>query len=253
MPRSSSSPSFIPKEKESFELPNQARSTALDPLVLIGITVFLAVLAVWTGMVLYGRYVEAETAVLERTLKQEERLLNEKVVEHLLATDRQFSAARRLVDRHLAPSRVFTILEDRTVDGLRYTSFSYEGAPDGGEAVVSLAGEAGNFSAVVEQSEILAQAPEITQSQFSGLDRDRESGRIRFSLELSLPISDLRYRDTVDDSDPDPDSETAADLRSEEVETELAREASGESGESPADDLEDPADSAETSDNPINQ
>lgn len=249
MPRSSS-PSFIPKEKESFELPSQGRSTALDPMVLIGITVFLAVLAVWTGVVLYGRYIEAETAVLERTLKQEERLLNEKVVEHLLATDRQFSAARRLVDRHLAPSRIFTILEDRTVDGLRYTSFSYEGAPDGGEAVVSLTGEAGSFSAVVEQSEVLERSPEITASEFSGLNRDRDSNNISFGLELSLPIGDFRYRDTLDESESG--SETAASRPAEEAETELAQGSSGESEGGSAE--EGPAeDSAETSDNPVNQ
>lgn len=193
--------SFIPGNRGSYGLSSQRKKKVLDTALITGITLFLIALLVWIGVLIYQQYLENEVDIKDQTLTREIQNLDRNVVDQLVEANRQFSSAVGLLNRHIAPSIIFEILEDITVQGLRYTSFSYEGSPTD-NALITLKGEAHNFSTVITQDSLFEESNLISSHSFFNVDRTVSNegvGTVVFDLEIEIPMNIFRYSEVHED------------------------------------------------------
>ncbi|MEX0672477.1 MAG: PilN domain-containing protein [Candidatus Paceibacterota bacterium] len=192
MPNSSLNTSFIPKQNNGS---GHSRKKTGFGLPLLGASLaLLLVLGAWTGLELYHNYLEVEIEERKGEIDDERATLNTEAVDELLRADRRMKLADDILRRHIAPSNIFQELEDLTASGLRYTSLSYTGTPNGG-ATIELEGEAHNFGTVVTLADTFTASPFFSTAEFFDLNKSEEEGArgVTFAAELTVSAGDMRY------------------------------------------------------------
>lgn len=119
--------------------------------VLAGIMSTCAVVAS-VGVFVYKSFSinELEAAKAELKAASAEDMGNQKKISELQAYDLKLSIARKLLDEHLAPSRVFEELERSTKETVAFKQFDYHYEP-GFEVMLSLVGNTKELDSVFLQ------------------------------------------------------------------------------------------------------
>lgn len=146
--------------------------------VVVGITILMAV-----GVFIYGRFLQGEADKKAAELQYAQQSVNEDTVEGFLRLKNRLMSATSILDKHIVLSEFFTVLENLTLKGVRFTALGITVTPDRG-AEVKMSGVARDFNALAAQSAAFANDKRIKQAIFSGINVD-ESGVI-FSLAAKL-------------------------------------------------------------------
>ncbi|MEX1026810.1 MAG: PilN domain-containing protein [Candidatus Paceibacterota bacterium] len=196
MPDSSINTSFIPKKNSGGTGRSVGRRGRLGWPLLGSFLILLLVLAGWVGLELYTNNLEEQIDARQQTLAVERATLNTRAVEEILRADRRMKLADAVLQQHIAPSAILRELEQRTVDGLRYTTLSYEQDGPRADGVLTLEGEAHNFATVVVQADLFKQSPLFSGVAFSDLNKStsRVSDGVVFTAQLTVPADAIRYR-----------------------------------------------------------
>lgn len=162
----------------------------------VGIAVFLLSIAGWVGVLLYQSYIQEEIHIKSQELSHEMDLINTSVVDRLTQVDNQIDSSEELLNRHIAPTILFSKLSDMTIQGVRYNSFSYEGNPLA-PITVSLSGEAHDFSTLVQQADSLERDPFASSTEFSSVTKSDEGDRVGFGLTMTIRPDEIRYKKLI--------------------------------------------------------
>lgn len=181
--------SFIPKKPVVVE---RARPTARSGIFLVfSVLVFLAVAVAYGGVYFYQNSLTQSIASKQKALELAKNRFEPGRISELDTLDRRISAAKSILSRHVAVSPIFAILENTTLPGIRYTSFTYE-LSDAGKVTVKLSGESSGYRGIALQSDLLTEDKDVLDPVFSNLSLDNR-GNVLFDLTFSVRAELVNY------------------------------------------------------------
>lgn len=122
IPRSS----FIPKETSAAIPTRIKRRRTFHVFNFLASALLVVAILLAGGTYFYKYTLDNKLVSVKEQLREQTNLFSEERLAEVRAFDRQLRAAQYLLDKHLAPSKIFTALEKDTVDRIRFTSFLYE-------------------------------------------------------------------------------------------------------------------------------
>lgn len=183
--------SFIPRDTARSGPTGPAyASGGFDLLMLGGIILFVASVSLAIGVFLYLQFVESSLAGKSEQLQRAQEAFEPALIAELTRLDDRMTAADDVLNQHLAPSELFRILEDLTLETISLTSLNFE-ANSGGNVSVSLAGVARSVNSIALQADLFGKHVAITSPIFSNINRD-ENG-VLFDVSATLNPTAIRY------------------------------------------------------------
>lgn len=185
--------SFIPK-KPITAAPARRRG-GLGLILFITILVFLVSIVAAGGVYAYEQYLKKAIVSKSESLSRARAAYEPAVIEELIRLNQRLKLAQQVLDSHIAPSAVFKLLEDVTLQNVRYRSFEFSTDGQGG-ATLALNGEARAFTDVALQSDAFASVRSLKDLIFRDINLEA-TGRVIFSIGANVEASHLRYSSSI--------------------------------------------------------
>ncbi len=185
--------SFIPKKTM---VPGGAfpRSSSLFSFAanLIFVVAIISLVVVF----LYQKYLEGQVSQMSANLSSTRVALQPNVITELSRSDERIISANDLLNKHVALSDFFALLQSLTLQNLRFTSFSYSENAQG-VLTVSMKGQAPTYSTVAVQENIFNNNNNFINPTFSNLDLD-DKGNVVFDFQSQLNPKAVSYKEQFD-------------------------------------------------------
>jgi len=188
--------SFIPTDtvRNSPSGPSYNRSAGFDLLLLGGIILFIASVALAIGVFLYLQFVQASLGSKSEQLQRAQEAFEPALIAELTRLDDRMIAAETILQQHIAPSELFRILEDLTLETISLSSLNFQ-ANSGSSMEMTLVGVARSVNSIALQADLYGKHVAITSPIFSNINRD-ESG-VFFDVSATLNPNSLRYHNIL--------------------------------------------------------
>lgn len=183
--------SFIPKQQAAPLAPLEKRRRPINFLMLIAVFIFIVGVAASGGLFAYKLYLERmndSIAAQIEALKPDESAIND-----LKQFNMRVNTGNKLLSAHTTLLPIFSLLENATIENVRFTSFGYAANSDTNSATLHLGGQAKNYEAIALQSDAFGASGAIKNSVFSGLAFDAASKNINFSVTANVDLGYLSY------------------------------------------------------------
>ncbi len=179
--------SFIPKKP----LVGESRVGGGGLVMFLAVLIFIASFLAAGGAFAYSKYLDRALADKDASLKKAEGAFDTASIVELSRLDIRLIEGRNLLDSHIAPSGVFTLLSATTLERVQFTSLTV-GVETEGSARIELKGVADSFSSLALQSDQFSAAKVLRDVVFSGISNDAQ-GRVQFSVSATVDPSILSY------------------------------------------------------------
>jgi len=187
--------SFIPKKPMIEERTVKARP--VNFFTVISIIVLFTMLISAGGVYFYRGVVNKSIASKQNTLLLAQSRFEPARIEQLQTLDKRLKASTDILQKHIAVSPIFEILEDITMKTVRYTEFSYEQGGDKDiKVVISMSGEAVGYRSIALQSELFGRESRLIDPVFSNLTLNN-NGNVIFDLQFSVAPSLVQYQEMI--------------------------------------------------------
>ncbi len=187
--------SFIPKKSfDDVGTPKAPKRSG----ILFALSTILLILSLLSagGVFAYGRFLESSITNKKGALQKARAAFEPELIRELSHLDMKFKTAEELLNSHIAVSGIFDLLEDTTLETVRFTDFSFGLDPKGIRLMMS--GSARSFSSVALQSDEFGKNRFISEPVFSGFDLD-ERGNVTFSVSSLVDSAVVSYQGRVKD------------------------------------------------------
>lgn len=184
--------SFIPKKPLNVE--TRARAGG-GLLFLLSLLIFVASLIAGGATFLYGQYLTTAITAKDESLKRAEAAYDPGVIQDLIRLDARIGEARTRMDKHVAPTALFSLLSTETLESVQFTGFEYSLLSDG-SAEIAMSGTGKNFSAVALQSDQFGASRLLRNVVFSDIAIG-EAGEVTFKVSATVDPTLLLYRKTL--------------------------------------------------------
>ncbi len=182
---------FVPK-KETTSSNRKASSQGI--FFALTVVIFIAVISLWGGLMIYNYFLEKEKVAVEENLKIESaKVLNTQgdLIKNLRKLDTQLKTIDKLLNRHTVFEPLLQFLGENTLkDTVRYNSFDFE--IDEGLLSVTVTGEVESFTSLAFQEDVLEENPLIHDFDISEYNL-MENGNISFGLNLKISSEVVSY------------------------------------------------------------
>jgi hypothetical protein len=187
--------SFIPRDtvRSGPTGPTYA-SGGFDLLMLGGIILLVASVSLAIGVFLYLQFEETSLAGKSEDLKRAQEAFEPALISELTRWDDRMIAGGEVLSQHLAPSELFRILEDITLETISLTSLNFE-ANNSSNIEISIAGVARSVNSIALQADLYGKHVAITSPIFSNINRD-ENG-VLFDVSAKINPSAIRYSNII--------------------------------------------------------
>ncbi len=190
------STSFIPKKNFDTGSSRSGGSSGTGLLVLLAILVFVASLVAAGGIFAYQKLLTKSIADKSASLKANEEAYNLAVIQELVRADSRINEAEVLLNKHVAPSEIFSFLSLQTLEKVQFTSFEYSLKADG-TTDMSLKGLADSFSTIALQSDQFGASKILKDVVFSDVNLDSSTGKVTFSVKATVAPSLILYTNAL--------------------------------------------------------
>ncbi len=192
--------SFIPKKPVDT---GAIRSSGdVNFFLLLSIIILIITAAATGGVFLYKISLTQQVKEKDAQLKQAQESFGLERIKYLQQRSAQLSAAKALLDNHVAPTALFAMLEEHTLKTVRFKTFTL--SADGGAVTLSMGGEARGFNAVAYQSEVFTGlTKEFLSPTFSNFALD-EKGNVSFNFETRVNPQIILYRTALENKGGSP-------------------------------------------------
>jgi hypothetical protein len=184
--------SFIPKKQVSASAssgssvgPTLSFSTLLSSVIIIAVLLFSA------GLFLFRLTVEATIEQQYADLKTAGEAFDQNFIGQATRLNKRIGSAQKILDNHLAPSAIFELLEEFTLQTISFKSFEFSDNVDG-KIVVKGSGEGDSFASVVLQSDEFGKTGFMRDVLFSDL-QPNTAGNVNFTFEATLDPDLVSY------------------------------------------------------------
>jgi hypothetical protein len=174
--------SFIPKKSlEKVSTSNVSKGISLPTVVAL--VIFFAVVLTAIGVFSYEKILTSNIASKSEQLRQAQEAFDTELIAELQRLDKKIQSANLVLDRHIAVSPLFELLEQKTLKSIRFTSFEYLNI--GGEVKIQMNGEAEGFASIALQSDIFGDDKYILEPIFGNLNPN-DVGRVTFNFQAKV-------------------------------------------------------------------
>lgn len=191
--------SFIPK-KTVIESPKKIRSGG-GVVNLISFIIFIVSLISAGGAYFYRESVKTNIEEYKRSLAVAKNQFEPSLITELQILDKRLNAATTILDKHIAVSPIFVLLEEVTLPTVRYSDFSYEVDTTTNLVNVTMKGEAKGYNFIALQADLFDDNKFIKNPIFSDFVLD-QAGNIDFNLTFSVDRSLVSYESFLDREEP---------------------------------------------------
>lgn len=160
-------------------------------LLLVSLVLFIGSIVLAGVVFAYQQYLGGLIASRSNSLTLAQEAYDPAVLQNLIRLDSRIKNAQNVMKSHVAPSAVFTFLENATLQKVRFTSFDYQ-AGGNGNASLTLAGEAPDFATVALQSDTFGGSRVLKDILFSDLIVS-DSGKVGFTVHAAVDPSFILY------------------------------------------------------------
>ncbi len=178
-------PSFIPKKNPAIR-PEVKKKTGF--FFLLSIVIFASAAILHGAAYLYKASLGQKLKVLENSLRLEESAFEPATLVELSRADAKLRSARSLLDRHTTLQPLFKVLEENTLQSVRFKTFGFTISPDQKKIELKMTGDAKDYSGIALQSDAFGEVKEFKDVVFTDLNL-LQSGRISFSFSASVDPS----------------------------------------------------------------
>jgi hypothetical protein len=192
--------SFIPKKpiqmvNSSAPLisPKAKKRTLFSFLTTI---IFLASLGALGGVYFWKFTLQKKIETQVEYLKQTRDEFDEKFIADATRLNLRLSSALDLLENHLSPSELYSVLEEYTLQTVSFNSFSFRDTKDG-KLAISGEGEAKRFETIVLQSDSFGKSNYMRNVLFDNLKQDLEKGIIGFKFNATLDPDVVLYKNSL--------------------------------------------------------
>ncbi len=169
---------------------SRAANGGVDILVVIAIVIFAATVALSAGVFLYDKYLTANSAAKSEQLQRERKLLEPATVRVLMRLDKRLSAASAVLSAHTAPTSLYTLLEDLTLESVYFKNLDYSSSKDG-NITIKMQGKAQSVNGVALQADVFGKNRAIINPIFSNLNLVVDG--VEFEVTTEVDRKALKY------------------------------------------------------------
>jgi hypothetical protein len=188
-------PTFIPHEAVSATQGRSRGGGGLSELfLLVSIILFIISAALGGGVFLYSQYLQTSNQNKLSELNSAQNAFDPTLIQQLTRLDTRMNTAQTLLNAHLAPSQLFTILDQSTVQDISFNSLTYD-ASNPQQIMLTMTGTAGSVNSIALQAQIFSQSNVITDPIFSNINA--QQGGVNFDFTGSVDASALSYESYV--------------------------------------------------------
>lgn len=187
--------SFIPKKSFDVGPTKPVRGTGI--IFTIAILLVIASLLAAGGTFAYERFLEGSIVRKKEELQKARAAFEPELIRELSHLDTKLKTAEELLSTHLAISGIFDLLEETTLETVRFTNFGYSIEATG--VRISLSGIARSFTSVALQSDEFTKSRFIREPVFSGFSLD-DRGDVEFNVTALIDPAVVSYEGRAKDA-----------------------------------------------------
>ena len=135
----------------------------------------------------YGEYLKHVRDADKQQLDDAQKNVKKDEIAQFLRLRDRLTSSKTLLTSHIELSQIFDVLENLTLQNVRYTSFKVTVAGDH-TAQLDIQGQAKNFNSLASQSDAIAGEKRIKRAIFSGIQLSK-NGTVGFTLTATVDAS----------------------------------------------------------------
>jgi Tfp pilus assembly protein PilN len=195
-----SNASFIPADQGVSTPRYSSDSSNIQSLLFLGSLALLVISGLISGAVfMYDGYLASDLAGKKASLKRAQQSLQPALIEEVARVDARIHSAQELVSRHFAPSALFEVLEEVTLQTVYFKSLDFR-LTDATTNTLQLKGTAKSVNSIALQSDLFGKSALILNPVFANINRDALG--VQFDINASINTSAALYRSRVNATAP---------------------------------------------------
>lgn len=192
--------SFIPKNPIGISsTPTSiSRYKSVSILPTIGTILFVLSILISGGLFGYERLLNSKIDEDDKELSLTKEAFDPSAMDQLITASNQIKSAKDLLNKHIAVSNIFTLLQANILPEIQFTSFDFSNEAKG-NIKISAEGVAASYSVLAEQDEIFSKINYMSNQSFSSFDlTDKGTVNIKFQADINPNI--LSYKQVLETS-----------------------------------------------------
>lgn len=187
--------SFIPtQQSQSSASDIEYGKSASDIFVLLGLIALVISGAVSAGVFLYHQYAQNDLATKKEQLKLGEKAFSVDAIDQLMRLDTRLTLGEGILSNHTAPSVLFAILQETTLQSIQFTSLEYAHTTPN-EITVSMKGKARTVNAIALQANMFSRHAAIKDPIFQINEFTKDA--VVFSVNMKLNAEVIRFQSLI--------------------------------------------------------
>ncbi len=158
------------------------KSRGLGFLTIISVLLLIVSFAALAGVWLYMGVLRGDMDKLSADFDKTKKEFDIASIQDLSGVSVSIDVSKKILQSHIAVSRVMDLLEQNTLPDVRFVNFNYEG---GETNLVTLSGDAKSYTTLAEQALVLEGVKNVDSLSLSNLSL-RSGGRIGFDLAIVI-------------------------------------------------------------------
>lgn len=196
--------SFIPQSPVIAPTNKRRRGGNFDFFVLLALVLFVASATLAIGVFLYVQFLNSSNASKLDQLNRARQAFEPALIQELTRLDDRMRAADKVLASHVAPSALFDLLEQLTLQTVAFSSLEFETSDT--LMTLSMQGLAQSVNSIALQADLLSRSGMIVNPIFS--DINRQIGGVRFNFTADVRRESLNYRMLVGAPNPETQPQT---------------------------------------------
>lgn len=175
--------SFIPADAKMASsapaAPRRRAGSASDFLVLISIVIFVASVALGAAVFLYQQFLSTSNKNKIDQLQRAQEAFQPALIGLLTRLNDRMEAGAKILESHIAPSKILDLLEQSTLTNVAFSSLDFE-AGDKTKITIKMQGVAKSVNSIALQADLFGKSGILTSPIFS--DITAQADGVHFNL-----------------------------------------------------------------------
>lgn len=159
--------------------------------MLLGLILFIASATLAVGVFLYVQYINASSASKLDQLERAKAAFEPALIAELTRLDDRMRAADEVLAIHVAPSALFRVLEQLTLQTVAFSNLDFA-AQNSSDMTLSMQGIAQSVNSIALEADLLSKSGVISNPIFSNINRTLAG--VKFDFTSGINAEGLRYR-----------------------------------------------------------
>lgn len=180
--------SFIPKTSFEEAPRMEEGKNILTILAFLGLLLSAGAVA---GLFFYKETLVAQNIAKDKELAGIKNTFEPATIESLVDLSGRIETAKELLSKHVVFSKLLAVLEEKTLQSVRFSKFAYRVSPEGA-IEITLFGEGKSYASVALQSDLLGTVPQFKDMLFSNLSLGA-TGTVTFDVTFKVDPALVTY------------------------------------------------------------